>query len=57
MTNYTITDFKAGDKIDLSALDGNILKSGVQNFKFIGSDWLAQTGDLGVYYDSKNGYT
>ena len=55
--DFTINDFKDGDKIDLSAIDANILVSGKQGFNFVGSNWLKNTADLGVYTDTKNGYT
>lgn len=55
--SFTLTNFKDGDKIDLSTIDANILISGNQDFKFVESNWLSKTGDLGVYYDRVNGYT
>lgn len=47
--NDRITDFAAGDKIDLSQVDANSILSGKQSFRFIGGAWLSNAGDLGVY--------
>jgi hypothetical protein len=51
-----IRDFQAGDKIDLSGIDANTSVSGNQSFDLVGSDWLSNAGDLGIYQDS-NGHT
>lgn len=54
---FTLNSFESGDKIDLRAVDANILQSGNQDFNFIGSNWLSKTKDVGVYHDRANGYT
>lgn len=46
-----IVDFNNGDKIDLRNIDADITAAGDQAFKFIGSQWLAKSGDLGAYAD------
>lgn len=49
----TITDFHHGqDKIDLSLIDAKTTVTGDQAFGFIGSNWLANAGDLGFYQDT-----
>ncbi len=51
-------DFVQGeDRIDLSALDANANVAGVQDFTFIGNVYLANAGDLGIYFDKANNYT
>ncbi|MFP2959403.1 M10 family metallopeptidase C-terminal domain-containing protein [Myxococcus sp. 1LA] len=55
--NDRITDFSAGDRIDLSQVDANIVLSGKQNFRFIGGGWLSSAGDLGVYTNFTTGLT
>lgn len=55
--NATITNFKDGDKIDLSAIDANTAVSGKQGFNFIGSSWLSKATDLGVYKNTSGNYT
>ena len=52
-----IRDFQKGDKIDLSRIDANTDWSGHQDFKFIGSNWLKDAGDLGVYVDRAHNKT
>ncbi|MBM3604778.1 MAG: hypothetical protein FJX25_08485, partial [Alphaproteobacteria bacterium] len=52
-----IMDFQTGDKIDLSQMDADTTREGVQSFRFVGSNWLAQAGDLGAYQDTANGVT
>jgi hypothetical protein len=49
MGRDTILDFQTGDKINLSGLDANSGVAGDQAFKFIGSNWLSNSGDLGFY--------
>ncbi|MBV0892989.1 family 1 glycosylhydrolase [Paracoccus sp. Z118] len=53
----TIRGFGDGDRIDLSGIDANASRSGDQAFKFIGSNWLKDAGDLGVYVDRANNKT
>ncbi|MBM3605168.1 MAG: hypothetical protein FJX25_10565, partial [Alphaproteobacteria bacterium] len=52
-----IMDFQTGDKIDLSQMDADTTRDGMQSFRFVGSNWLAQAGDLGAYQDTVNGVT
>lgn len=56
MDNDTIMDFETGDLIDLRRVDADTTRGGHQDFKFIGSDWLKNPGDLGFYKDA-NGWT
>lgn len=52
-----ITDFAAGDVIDLRNVDADSITAGNQAFTFIGTAWLAEPGDLGMYHDFKKGLT
>ena len=53
-----ITDFRPGeDKLDLSSMDANSTLPGFQDFRFIGSKWLAKPGDLGFYKDVQHNKT
>lgn len=53
----TISDFVAGDKIDLSQLDANSLDAGKQSFIFVGSSWVNDPGELGVYTNASQNRT
>ncbi|MDO5369598.1 M10 family metallopeptidase C-terminal domain-containing protein, partial [Paracoccus sp. (in: a-proteobacteria)] len=44
-----ITDWEKGDRIDLRGLDADSGRWGHQGFDFVGSNWLRDAGDLGVY--------
>ena len=52
-----IQDWGDGDMIDLRGIDANQWQSGDQAFRFIGSNWLKQAGDLGVYVDRTHNKT
>ncbi len=52
-----IQDWQAGDKIDLSGIDANQGRSGQQDFRFIGSNWLSKAADLGIYIDQAHDKT
>ncbi len=53
-----VMDFETGvDRIDLSDVDANRMKAGVQAFSFIGGGALANAGDLGAYQDHERGVT
>ncbi|MBU2957926.1 cellulase family glycosylhydrolase [Paracoccus sp. 1_MG-2023] len=54
---HNIRDWEDGDVIDLSAIDADTTSAGQQDFDFIGSDWLKDAGDLGVYVDAANDRT
>ncbi len=58
----TITDFAAGDKIDLSAIDANLQQAGDQAFAFLGASGFTGTGgelyySYGSLYGDMNGDT
>lgn len=56
--NDVISDFEQGvDLIDLSRMDADSTRAGVQDFNLIGGNWLQNAGDLGVYVDAARGYT
>ncbi len=54
-----VTDFNGakGDLLDLSSLDANANLAGNQAFSFVGTNYLKNAGDLGVYVDKANGHT
>jgi serralysin len=52
-----VMDFQNGDKIDIHNIDANTKISGNQDFKFIESNWLAKSGDLGFYQYKDNNIT
>ncbi len=58
----TITDFAAGDKIDLSAIDANPTQTGDQAFSFLGNSYFTGAGSelyysFGTLYGDVNGDT
>ncbi len=58
----TITDFAAGDKIDLSAIDPNPTQTGDQAFSFLGNSYFTGAGSelyysFGTLYGDVNGDT
>lgn len=57
IVNDQIMDFETGDKINLWDLDANSVLTGNQAFTFIGSNWLANAGNLGVYPDAGANHT
>ncbi len=50
----SIKDWQDGDLIDLRGIDAHVGRSGDQSFRFIGSNWLNDARDLGVYIDQAN---
>jgi len=50
-TRNAIGSWDKGDVIDLRAIDANEGRWGNQGFDFVGSKWLKNAGDLGVYVD------
>ncbi|MFM7119214.1 MAG: M10 family metallopeptidase C-terminal domain-containing protein, partial [Gammaproteobacteria bacterium] len=56
----TITDFRAGDKIDLSIIDANSALTGNQAFNFIGTAAFTtanQNGSVRAFFDAANNRT
>lgn len=56
----TITDFRAGDRIDLSAIDARSNLTGDQAFTFIGTQAFTtanQNGSIRAFYDAANNRT
>jgi len=49
----TILGFEPGDRIDLSAIDGNIGAAGDQSFTLINGSTLSAAGQLAVSYESR----
>lgn len=55
-TRDTITDFKHGeDRIDLSGIDANIAKKGIQGFVFVGNQQFSPDATAQLRFDSKTG--
>lgn len=52
LTKWQKIAFDDGDTIDLSAIDASSTARGNQAFRFIGSNWLDDPRDLGVYHNS-----
>ncbi len=52
-----IKDWQDGDLIDLRGIDAHEGQSGGQGFRFIGSDWLENARDLGIYIDQAHNKT
>jgi len=50
----TILGFEPGDRIDLSAIDGNIGAAGDQSFTLINGSTLSAAGQLAVSYESRS---
>jgi hypothetical protein len=57
-TRDLITDFKAGmDHLDLSAFDANTVRSGDDQFHFVGTDAFVEAGELRFTYDAGKNLT
>ena len=51
----SVLDYGPGDVLDLSSLDADATQAGRQGFRFVGADWLAEPGDLGLYVGGGDG--